>query len=380
MATTYESVLGLLKYTGLVIGTASSLWSATTVEAKEQSGRKKLTKAGKISLAFVIVGFAIALVSNILEDRVNLQKENAKALRELETTNRLILASQPLTSLQIDWTFEGIDQSLVDSLSAKEKEENDHWDDCFFNVPMSEKDSHRMNNYFVLYPFLDYIAQGSPSRTADKTLGNDGKNLIALISLDTSHSALLAVGDLEQALANSRSKPKVKRSRGLLFSGGVRVYAKEPCAADVQSADVLSEPYIEVKSEKRGASIQWTLDPFTFDNSVDRSVSGPISAGLPPRLGVMILSRVRELPFVPDNFAIPGLCPIWEDSDNDSKIALQSLPFSKSFLKLIPNGRGELATRYTLESVRDHCVLDEYQENCQCGGRLLEFKAEEGSS
>jgi hypothetical protein len=66
MTTTYETVLGLLKYTGLVIGTASSLWSATTVEAKEKSGHKRLTRAGNISVAFVILGFAVALVSSVL--------------------------------------------------------------------------------------------------------------------------------------------------------------------------------------------------------------------------------------------------------------------------------------------------------------------------
>lgn len=150
------------------------------------------------------------------------------------------------------------------------------------------------------------------------------------------------------------------RAYSRLYPDGVRVYG-EPCSFDPHSGPQKGYgfgPYLEL-APNRGVSIQWTLDPFTLDHSVDRSARAQLTAGLPPRLSVLLLRDIDELPFPMNDFAVPGECPLWQDSQafaEDSDIALPFLPFAKSWLKLTPNGREEYAMRYELASVKSHCV------------------------
>src|SRR5450631_751726 len=113
-----QFVSQFVKYFSLVIGTASSVWGATT-ELKEPgaNGQKRLTKSGKVSIAITIVSFVVSLTSAGLGDRLARGTDRAAAVREARTTRDDVLMIQSLRSLKIEWVFPALDAKTSELFS-----------------------------------------------------------------------------------------------------------------------------------------------------------------------------------------------------------------------------------------------------------------------
>ena|ERR1700731_4905186 len=101
-AMNYQILTEALKYLGLLIGTASSVWGALN-ELKEDGpdGRKKLTRAGKLSIVITIFSFAVSLTSQGIGD--NLQRKAEIKLEAQRQDERIaeLARHQELISHQV---------------------------------------------------------------------------------------------------------------------------------------------------------------------------------------------------------------------------------------------------------------------------------------
>src|SRR5262249_18377308 len=115
-------LLTLLKYAGLVIAAASAIWGTTSEMTTVYEGRKRLTHAGYIAICFTVFGLLISVVSNILEDTQKVYDQNATLLAEVKRTNRIIMSSQPLTSLGLFWDINITNLPLQKLVSSSHEE------------------------------------------------------------------------------------------------------------------------------------------------------------------------------------------------------------------------------------------------------------------
>jgi hypothetical protein len=231
-----------------------------------------------------------------------------------------------------------------------------------------------MNDFYLLYPFLDFLG-GIDESSAPVIALHGGKNVVLLLSLDSSHSVVLPIGTLEASFREPKRGGKLASRRNGKYPQGVRVYEDDPCGGSEIDTD---QPDLDFSARGESIMIQWTLDSNTFAKAVARSANGPTSAGLPPHLSAVIFRNIEEPPFSLENFASPGKCSVWpEEGAGDEKTS--AVPFAKSRLKLVPNGRTDLPTMYRLTSTKRFCLADDYNEGCNCSGQFLKFEIDHGT-
>src|SRR5262245_37697875 len=106
-------MLTLLKYAGLLLATVASIWGAVTqTTAKGPKGKTIISRAGWVTIGFIVVGMLIAIATNILEDIENDKLGKLREWRESERAHQIIAASQPLRTLTLRWEFGGVPTSL----------------------------------------------------------------------------------------------------------------------------------------------------------------------------------------------------------------------------------------------------------------------------
>lgn len=75
-------MLAVLKYVGLLVAAASSIWGTLHELTETRDGKKRLKPAGYAAIALIIVGLTINLVSSYFE---KLGADRAVRLRTLQT-------------------------------------------------------------------------------------------------------------------------------------------------------------------------------------------------------------------------------------------------------------------------------------------------------
>ncbi len=372
----YEWILNILKYAGLVLAAASSIWSATNVESREAGGVRKLTRAGKVAIGLTLLGLLISVASNLLQDQLNAENAQSAAAKELARMNRIIISGQPLTQLHLSWTFHEVKEPLLAFLKTADGTMREDWQQAFFNVPMSSDDVAVMNSQYELFPFLNFLAHDSLDQP--KTA-----NVLAMIALDDGLNAVLPFGSLETAIApppDAAVKPAPEGAAGpvgvvdweyvqrFILSGSFEG-ANTPILAITHDADV---------------DISWNLDPVMFSRAIDRRErSVGVPAGLPFELKIVLFYDIAELPFHMANLVGSSRLFSWGDLWNEQAKAVPRTPglFSASSIEFVPNGLTDEAVRYALKRVSQNPVLDHSRQPCRCKSLLLLFeRCEAGKS
>jgi len=107
------TILTILKYLGLCLAAVSSIWGIThELTIKTADNRKRLTKAGIVSILFVVIGLVLSIISEDIGRKHAAQNQFAKVAAEARRTNEITIASQPLTSLKFVLQFESSDTSF----------------------------------------------------------------------------------------------------------------------------------------------------------------------------------------------------------------------------------------------------------------------------
>ena len=375
---------GILKYVGMAVATGSTVWAATNVVSREVDGRKNLTRAGKWSIAITLIGFIVSLSSTIIDDRVKERKareaeerernkEESAALKELQRMNRIIRSAQPLTSLHLEWTFSGLIPEALRFLELADSTLLDDYQSAFYNVPMRADDAQLLNNEYLLYPFLNSVR--------DDSLIKEG-NVVALISMDESHSAILPIGVVSKTMQGYHNSVEELRKINALYAGGIRfsedlgaIWGLGPHDGPLRLSRPLSSfPFL--LHDTSNATIAWDLDPLTFYNAIDRQAgAAPMLAALPDEIRILLINHIGAMPFEGSNFAVPHESFPWNYyAGAEPK---QSALVGDMRLALVPNGWENEQVGYRLDLMIDHVIEDYWADECDVKCLAMVFRRQD---
>jgi len=361
------SILTFLKYAGLGIAALSSLWSATNVVSKEVDGRKQLTFAGKVAVLITLASLIVSVSSTILEDRAHARAAANRAIAELNQTNRIIMAGQPLASLSLDWKFGPNDNATQFFRNANEAVTKTIENDSQGEVGASQGQG--IYKSLVLGPFIQALPAGN--------FGKSNPPAVILLSLDNFQNAVLAIGGITSTTKWSGkmqfSRDKLAGGVDLVDESGAALYGGVPA----RKRAVRSSPQLRETSDGGSLELSWSLDPVTLANSIDKQNDvTPLTANLPRELKMLILYEIQELPFNVESFASSAVFEPWDGSSYGKKADGTPNPMlSDCTLELIPNGFTDQRSRYRPKTVSVLAGHDaEYEEDLQCSFVMIHFE------
>ena len=305
----------VLKYLGLAVATASAIWGLLGRPiAEDAAGRRRVTRAGWVSLGLIAVGALISGLSTLRESQLAHEAKRA--------ADRAQARRAPLQRLSVRWTFTPTDRSTPKPGRSGRQPE------C-----VEDESPRGGERLALLYPWLGAYP-GEPMRARD---------VVALLPLDSSASRVLPLGmiagnrgdgedtsthlttdrlrqiaatvefreDLEQCLGRKRSyrPPRIERTRTC------------PVEATLTRGE-------------KSVTASWDLDPTCIGSGVDRveSASAP-TAEFPERMVVVVLVEIGGLPFAPSNFALNGRAWLrWDELIRRARAG------ERSTLTLVANG------------------------------------------
>lgn len=330
---TYEFILGVLKYAGVILAAISSIWGAVNVISKEIEGRKKLTRAGKISLLLTIIGFTITITSNILQDNLNSRKAQEAAIKELKKTNKIILAGQPLLSLDFKLRFSK-DNNLFQLLKTAESTAEA---DQMYQEGI--KANSRLQAIKLRYFFYPLIAASLNGRLPQKS-----EKFLFLISLDNDQQTILPFGYLDDTTGLYFSNP----NQGDAFPMGVVPDGESQKSAFFGHSGDIKHP--QFYNDSNSVTLGWNLNSNTLFNCLDRLNSNiALTANLPAALKIAILYDIDTLPFSKWNTTASFEFNTWNEvKDLHGEVPLSHL-YANSAIDLIPNQLSEQMAHYELK-------------------------------
>jgi hypothetical protein len=346
--------LVILQYFGFVLAAGSSIWGTLSeFTVKTHGGRRHLTAAGKGAVGLTILGLLVSIVSVDLQRRQAAADAKAEAAR----TNAIIIAGQPLTSLDVRWSISGITSTLAQVLAKGDADA-----ESFIEDQQGERDYQQNQAVYRshdLYPFLIELAREFANDSSKAV----NANVVVLLALDDDEETVLPFGDLR----DNSVWPKNEKQASPLPRSSVEV-EDHGDYGDFGNAELRSWPQLSHKDSR--VTISWSLDPATFAKAIDRQIATvEPTAKLPDVFRIAVLFDLKGLPFAPANFALPENPNFWkypdyQDTENENfrgKLALISNNFS-STLDLVPNSSGLIAYHYNLKRAYETLFLDSYGE------------------
>jgi len=358
MLPSLQTWLIAFKYLGLSLAAGSSIWATVNqLTINTADGHKQLTLAGRVSIMLTLLGLVISIVSEDLQRRNAARTQAAQVAAEAKRTNDIIVAGQPLTSLKLMWTFQGLDASLVQRLQKGKADAI-----AFIEDQQGARGGTQNSAVFrenQLYPFLVALSR---LFTGDTEKGGDS-NVIVLFPLGDDKSAVIPFGFLE--------------SEKSLGSDWAKAISSEPSSvpsleidthAGLGNSALLNWPDLE--TNETNATITWELDPSTFAKSLNRQNQFIVpTAKLPSVVRVAILFDIKGLPFASGNFALPFNQDFWNvqnqpdtEAENFRGKVYPTTQNFASYIQLVPNNSTLVVYNYTFNQVYETQFLDEYGE------------------
>lgn len=360
-------ILVVLKYAGLFLATATSIWGTMNeLTTKTDSGRKQLTKAGLFSVTLVIIGLIISIVSDDFSRKAAAKTQMEKLESESKRTNEIIIAGQPLTSLSFSLEFESSDTVLASIMknAAQAIQENAESEQGGVpRIPFETEDYE--SSLIPMLKFLGRLCDSSAKSTSlrDSSFYKRDNGVVALIPLDASPNSVLSFGQINGNLAWSNKDSTNRLSAGFTPVNNATAGIFNPSVG----GSTTNENY-------KKYSINWNLDPLTLENAIDRVNSKVRSTAMLPRqLRMIILTHFDNLPFSRYNFAVTNSNQLWvNDSTSASQKYINSI--SDASLSMIVNGFRDLAFRYELVRVFPIQLYDDFGDELEITCTALEFK------
>lgn len=227
--------------------------------------------------------------------------ESRQSLLEsgMRHTQEIVIASQPLTGLNLHLGFASADSALW--LAMKEGQER--LSPTYGVNPETRDFEHEQN---VVTPFKEYNYSLLPLVSYLSHIGerfdppNYGEDFIVLISLDEAQNAILSFGQLP---APEEPTAKDLRSAGFLDTRrGIENRRRGNSIPHAEPAHLAASP----NSGLSTYTIDWSLDSVTLWNALDLKKDKVVpTARLPRVVRIVIFSDINDqLPFA-DNFASP---------------------------------------------------------------------------
>ncbi len=363
VSTKLETLLAVSKAAALVITAVATIYGFTHAPTEtDAQGQRHPTASLKFSIGFAVFGLFFGLNTMVLEALAKRQarqraeqeeretelkaaqekqqaaleaaaRERRETLRELRATQEIIVAGQPLVSLQVKWRFKDLPTDLLESIeqddieSANEANRNalqeliDRYEPSTYSIAAAVA---HVIRYGVVYRFMNVLAGGVWSELSP---------VLAILYLNSSRASVLPLGCLNYSedLANA--------------AGGVEFVddADNLQAYDQKQGKRRADFVAEHEQESDNFTLKWQFPPGELDKVIDHALPElQLSAAFPDVMNVAILSAIETLPFASDNFAKRE-----EDLPESGTIRPDSPPFLKdSLLQLQPNELPNFAIRY----------------------------------
>jgi hypothetical protein len=355
------TVLTILKYLGLALAAGSSIWGTVSdLTTSAPDGSKKLTPAGRVSIALTIVGLIISVISEDVQRRIAANQ----AAEEARRTNDIVIAGQPLTGLALTWEFHGLDNDLVQVLKKGDDDITKFLYHAQGNRNAAQEGAlHRVEQ---LYPFLTALSRKlvkDNTSKKDSAKEEDAKkeeipNVLVLLSLDDDQNAVVSFGFLQKDTPWSSTDKNKQSTRPPSVEADNNSF--------MGNSDLANWPSLDTKGNN--ATITWHLDPTTFSKSISRQNQFAIpTAKLPSVLHIALLFDIKDLPFDEGNFAAPLDLQFWfplegrHSRDGVTPPIVLSRGFSSS-VRLVPNSSAVVVYDYDLSKVHETRFLDSYGE------------------
>jgi len=363
-------ILTILKYLGLCLAAVSTIWGLThELTVKTPDNRKRLTKAGIVSILFVAIGLVLGIVSDDIGRRQAAKEQFAKVAAEARRTNEIIIAAQPLTSLNFSLQFETADTGFRKQMEDAEKEIEENAMSSQGGVPRIPFEA--MEYESSLIPMLKFLSQAGDKKnnTAAKNEeaennATDSNGIIALVPLDDAPNAILSFGEISGNAEWNNHDTANKLSAGFSsVDNGARTGTSSPQT---------SKTFATAGPSKY--SIDWNLDPVTLESAVDRANAAIRSGAKLPRVLKLVILRIgATLPFAYNNFALTKSDP-WHINKGDD--TLKTTKLSNMTLTASVNGFTELSYQYKLVNVYQKPLYNDWGEEVEIGCTVFEFKLE----
>jgi hypothetical protein len=375
--------LTVLKYLGLALAAGSSIWGTVNELTVTVDGRKKLTRAGRVSIALTILGLVISVTSEDIQRRI----VAAQAAAEAQRTNDIVMGGQPLTGLTLSWTFGGLDKDLLDVLKKGDAEANKYLYHAQGNRDAQQNGAlYRVDQ---LYPFLLALSRKlvnetsiEPAKDTDAappkskanqkerikatqeqpTTPEQDPSVLMLLPLDDDQNAVLSFGFLAKLPTEAQGKEKTPPPSKIPPSIENTDYSY------FGNTSLSNWPRLDQKAD--AVTIAWHLDPTTFASSISKQnqAIGP-TAKLPEVLHIALIFDIDTLPFTNGNLAAPEDQTFWfasapgrgEIDPGPAPITLKN-GFT-SVIRLTPNSSALVAFNYDLHAIYETQFIDSYGEN-----------------
>jgi hypothetical protein len=347
-----DVLLELLKYFGVFLSLASGIWGTVNEVTKTgQSGRKHLTRAGRIALALMIAGAGISSATVFVTRakteneaqhalRTKLEEEQTKAEKERKRdqsiTRNIIASGQRLRTFRLVWNMDGVNKALLEELSKAytkvqqeiNQSEYNHIRDWGGYNELEEE----VARHWQVYPWLNVLATGQWRRDP----------VLVLIPLDTSRSTMLPLG-----VANNNENGDID------WAAGVELAHKDgdPFGGAPWSnrhRQFSTEALLAIKGTQ--VEVSWYFSASSFAAAIDRASQNiEINAVFPRELKIGILTNIEKLPVDSTNSALSNLLP-WGMRKGENPPA-DGPNFVKSTLVITPNDLPDLAAKYEMKRI-----------------------------
>jgi len=396
----YQVVAAGLKYLGLIVGTASSIWGALSELKKDgPDGRKVLTRPGKISIAVTIISLVVSLTSAAVEERLARQSDKratdqrqADSISELRrhqelissqlqvlglsektreedqgrfnqltrqqalATRNILIAAQSLRQISITWTFphaNSIKREIFKSLADDEAQLDEEWG----------KDPHDGLYYqkFAQFNYED-VVRSLILRLGDASQGD--KYALALFALDDAGSVILPLGFLNVDQLRSQHFVALP-SLDFDVAAGIQLLGNDvPTRKRRLFASSFSYP--NVPEDNSNVELHWDIAGADAIRAIDKSDPSLIPI-LPQVMRVAIITEIRELIVNPSQTSEQIYSwNIWDRNGSRRGRDLAVAPFRGSRLRIVPNGIEDMARTYEMREVSSRNIGVSYDVPAFC--------------
>jgi len=337
-----------------------------TAHATAEKQQANLTQTGRLREETLNISRATSASLKTAGDLAISMATSLVETRRLRTqADELLVSTQPLISLTLHWRFRSADTTLREKMMDGEVKISKNAESGQGPSPETPFDVEEYRD--TLLPLLSYIARlGHPFPgdlpTYDESGPVDRTSIAVLIPLDDSQNAILSFGWIDPQVSWHAGNTSTL-SAGFIGSGPARRGSSVPYA---------SEDLFSSRTKIPTYSVNWSLDPTTLANSIDKMNSAVLTtAKMPGTLRVAIFYDMRTLPFSKGNFGTTYAANLWDKPGaHEDRVDIRKVQGFE--LSLTANGMRLPA--YRLKNIVRRTLIDTYDDAFSTRCTILEFE------
>lgn len=178
-----DITLSIIKYLSFAIAAFIAIWGMLNeTSIKDDSGRKKLTKAGYVTVSLVLISAFMGMYAYHLEN------ENKKKDKKPDI-EKILFSANPIKNLDFSIKFSNLNIATKSDIKNGVKNVEDFWesdDELKFLESAGRDDLNKaLERVYILFPLLRNIAS------------SDNSNIMLILDLDGNLSNLVPIGIVE---------------------------------------------------------------------------------------------------------------------------------------------------------------------------------------